>query len=444
MSKRLTGILAVPVLVVLAIGVYYIPPVHERLAWRLDDFRTRVIYYFRPPDQAVFLPEISQQVAIDSIVQATMQAYSTAQAISLTPTPLPGPTATPTLTPEPLPATVSLSGVKYEDQFNRWNYCGPANFAMALTFWGWDGNRDVIGKAVMPGNTGKNGLPANMDKNVMPYELQDYISANVPNMSSVLRYGGDMDVVKRLVAGGFPVIAEKGEYQRDTTGSLSWMGHYQFITGYDDTAQTLLIQDTYLDGPNFRVAYDKFMTDWRSFNDVFVVVYPTDRESQVMSLLGPYADEKWALDHALQVATADSQTLTGVDRFFAWFDIGTSHVALQEYADAASAYDYAFQLYANLPADYATRPWRMMWYQTGPYFAYFYSNRYQDVINLANITLTYNITKPVLEESLYWRGRAEAVTGNPQAAIRDYRAALVVHQNYPPAVQGLQDLGVSP
>ncbi len=444
MPKRLTGILAVPVLVVLAIGVYYIPPVHERLAWRLDDFRTRVIYFFRPPDQAAFLPEVSQQVAIDTIVHATMDAYSTAQAISMTPTPLPGQTAAPTVTPEPLPVSVSLSGVKYEDQFNRWNYCGPANFAMALTFWGWNGNRDVIGKAVMPGNTDKNGLPANMDKNVMPYELQDYISANVPNMSSVLRYGGDIDVIRRLVANGFPVIAEKGEYQRDTTGSLSWMGHYQFITGYNDTTQTLLIQDTYLDGPNFKVPYTKFMTDWRSFDYIFVVVYPTDRESEVMTLLGPYADDKWALQHALQVATSDAQTLTGVDQFFAWFDIGTSHVQLQEYVDAASAYDYAFQLYANLPADYATRPWRMMWYQTGPYFAYFYSNRYQDVINLANITLTYNITKPVLEESLYWRGRAEAVTGNPQAAIKDYRAALVVHPNYPPAVQGLQDLGAQP
>lgn len=37
---------------------------HERLAWCLDDFRTRVIYFFRPPDQAVFQPEISQQVAM--------------------------------------------------------------------------------------------------------------------------------------------------------------------------------------------------------------------------------------------------------------------------------------------------------------------------------------------------------------------------------------------
>ncbi len=296
----------------------------------------------------------------------------------------------------------------------------------------------------MPGNTSKEGLPVNMDKNVMPYEFQDFIASNVPGMTSVLRYGGDIEIIKRLIAGGFPVVAEKGEYQLDLNNKLSWMGHYQFITGYDDATQTLLIQDTYIDGPNFHVPYTKFMSEWRSFNYIFLVVYPTDRESQVMSLLGPYSDEKWALNHALQVATSDAQTLNGIDQFYAWFDIGTSHVALQEYADAALAYDYAFQLYANLPADYSTRPWRMMWYQTGPYFAYFYADRYQDVINLANITLTYNISKPVLEESFYWRGRAEAITGDPQAAIEDYRAALKVHPNFSPAVQGLQDLGVQP
>ncbi len=83
----------------------------------------------------------------------------------------------------------------------------------------------------------------------------------------------------------------------------------------------------------------------------------------------------------------------------------------------------------------------MMWYQTGPYFAYYYAGRYQDVINLANTTLKKTIVQPTLEESLYWRGMAEAVTGQSGAAINDYHAALKIHPNYPPAVQGLQTLG---
>lgn len=436
--------LAVPILAVLAVGVYYIPLVHDRLAWRVDDLRTSIIYFFKPPDQAVFQPEVSQQVAIDVIVSATMQAFTAEHNPTSTPTPLPSASSTPTATPQPLPATVSLKGVKYEDQSGHFNYCGPANFSMALTFWGWNGNKGIIGKAVMPGNTDSNGVPLNKDKNVMPYELQDYIAANVPNMSSVLRYGGDINLIKRLVAGGFPVIAEKGEYQRDTTGRIGWMGHYQYITGYDDNAQTLLIQDTYIDGPNFHMPYDQFMQGWRAFDYVFVVVYPTDRESDVMSLLGPYADEKWASQHALSVATAEGQSLSGVDDFFAWFNVGTSHVDLLEYVDAANAYDKAFQVYATLPADYSTRPFRMMWYQTGPYKAYFYAQRYQDVVNLANNTLNNTISVPLLEESLYWRGQAEVVLGNSPSAISDYRAALGVHPGWLPALQGLQALGATP
>src|SRR5258708_562994 len=191
MRKRLIGILSVPALIVLAIGAYYIPPIHEHLAWRLDDVRTRLIYFFHPPGQAVFQPEVSQQAAIEAMVSATMQAYSVAQVQSTTPTPIADASTTLTLTSEPLPVDVSIKGFKYEDQSGRYNYCGPANFSMALTFWGWSGNRDVIGQALMPGNINKAGDPASSpDKNVIPYELQDFITQNGPGISTALRHGG--------------------------------------------------------------------------------------------------------------------------------------------------------------------------------------------------------------------------------------------------------------
>ena len=63
------------------------------------------------------------------------------------------------------------------------------------------------------------------------------------------------------------------------------------------------------------------------------------------------------------------------------------------------------------------------------------------MINLANTTLNKTIAEPTLEESFYWRGMAEAVTSQAEAAINDYHAALKIHPNYPPAVQGLQTLG---
>ncbi|MEW5938493.1 MAG: hypothetical protein AB1750_02420, partial [Chloroflexota bacterium] len=174
-------------LLILAVGVYFLPPVHDRLAWRLEELRTKIYYFFNPPDEAVFQPTQQEQVQLATIVAATMKAYVTPPASTATATPLPpgAPTFPPTVTPLPLPDFVQLEGVRYEHQHGRINYCGPANFSMALNYWGWVGDRDVIGKALKP---------SDKDKNVMPYEFQDYIRDNIPDLSSIIRYGGDVEL----------------------------------------------------------------------------------------------------------------------------------------------------------------------------------------------------------------------------------------------------------
>jgi len=440
-SKLTRVLLAVLLVFLLAVGIYFLPPVHSRLAWRVEALRARVVYSINPPDEAVFQP--TEQAMLETIVAQTMQAFQLATPLpspTVAVTPRPGPTIPPTPSPTPLPSIVKLEGVKYEHQHGRINYCGPANFSMALTFWGWNGDRDVIGKAVKP---------SDKDKNVMPYELQDYITENVPGMSSTIRYGGDIDVLRRMVAAGYPVVVEKGIYEIDLNGKYGWMGHYAFVTGYDDAAQEIIYQDTYQPegaprGKDRRISFEKFIEGWRSFNYVFVVVYPFDHEAQVLTLLGDWVDEAWAARHALDMAENESRILLGIDQYFAWFNKGTSHVALFEYADAAIAYDEAFRLYAALTGDASIRPYRMMWYQTGPYKAYFYSGRYTDVINLANTTLSTPLDGPNLEESLYWSGQAEYMAGDTDAAIADYRAALKIHPNWLPAIEALQDLGIVP
>ena len=73
----------------------------------------------------------------------------------------------------------------------------------------------------------------------------------------------------------------------------------------------------------------------------------------------------------------------------------------------------------------------MMWYQTGPYWAYFYSGRYQDVINLANTTLDHTVLGVnTLEESLYWRGLAEYALGNTGHAVDDVRRSVYYNKNF--------------
>lgn len=453
--KNINKLWLIPLVLLLAVGVYFIPPVHERLAWRVENLRTRIIYFFNPPSDVVFQPSGQTDLTIETVIATTRAEYMltltppATTALSVTATPTKGPTSTPTIVTTPLPDSVILPGVIYVDQHNRWNYCGPANLTMALNFWGWKGNRDDVAKVVKPGSPDMSlsfidrGKP---DKNVMPYELVDFVNENT-DYRALSRYGGDEALVKRLIAAGFPVIVEKGYYERDATGIVSWLGHYLFTTGYDDARGGFIVQDAYLKpGKDLFSDYETFLDGWRNFNYLFMVVYPADREAEVLDLLGPWQDEKWASQHALELSQNDIQKLKGNELFFAWFNRGTSLVALQQYADASVAYDEAFTRLVNWNSKQQDPPYRMTWYQTGPYFAYFYSARYQDVINLANTTLkdTASKTERTLEESLLWRGRAYYLAGNPKAAVDDYRAALRIHANWAPAVQALQELGLQP
>lgn len=444
--KRINKLWLIPIGLLLIIVICFLPPVRNRLEPRLELLRTRVVYFFRPPSEAVFQPSGETPLTLETAIMTARAELSLTLTPQATSTPQEGPTLIPTVTTTPIPASVMLPGVTYVDQHNRWNYCGPANLTMALNFWGWTGDRDDVAMVIKPGSPdmSKNFIERGLaDKNVMPYEMVDFAN-NHTEYRALYRHGGEIDLIKRLIAAGYPVIAEKGYYERDYTGKIDWLGHYLFTTGYDDAKDGFIVQDAYLKpGKDLLNEYEDYLDGWRSFNYLFIVVYPASEEAEVLNLLGPWADFQWAAQHALEMAEHDIQTLSGNDLFFAWFNKGTSHVALNQYADASIAYDQAFREYASWDLSAGNRPYRMMWYQTGPYFAYYYSARYQDVINLANTTLK-TVSTPTLEESLLWRGRAYYMIGNTPSAIADYRAALQVHANWFPAVQALQELGVQP
>jgi uncharacterized protein YvpB len=249
------------------VGLYFLPPVHDRVAWRLDSLRTQIKYWLNPPEEAVFVPaqKTPATVVSSATTLPTTQVTSTKSGPTFTATPA----VSPTITPTPLPGAVLLDGVVYVDQFNRWNYCGPANLAMALKFWGWKGSRDDIARVIKPGanepdepfiDRGKT------DKNVMPYEMANFVIDETP-YNVLVRYGGDMDLIKRLLAAGFPVLIEKGYYERDYTGKVAWLGHYSFVTGYDDEKDVFIYQDSYppekVSGENREISYADFNEGWR-------------------------------------------------------------------------------------------------------------------------------------------------------------------------------------
>jgi tetratricopeptide (TPR) repeat protein len=85
----------------------------------------------------------------------------------------------------------------------------------------------------------------------------------------------------------------------------------------------------------------------------------------------------------------------------------------------------------------------MLWYQFGPFLSYFYMARYQDVVDLATAAIN-STPAPGLQESYYWRGQAEQSLGQPDAAIADYRTALVRKSTYQPAIDALKKMGQAP
>jgi tetratricopeptide (TPR) repeat protein len=122
---------------------------------------------------------------------------------------------------------------------------------------------------------------------------------------------------------------------------------------------------------------------------------------------------------------AQSQTVQDPDDAFAWFNLGSNQVYFERYSEAAQAYDTARQI--GLPQ-------RMMRYQFGPYFAYFFSGRNDDLLVLTDYALQ---RTPNSEESLLWRGWGKYRAGETSEAMQDFQTALEMNPFYQDAQYAL-------
>jgi hypothetical protein len=126
-------------------------------------------------------------------------------------------------------------------------------------------------------------------------------------VKAIWRIGGDMELLKDLVAANFPVVIETGGPFAE---GYDWIGHYQTVVGYDDNQRQIYLYDSYLgtgtSGEGVAESYDIFDDRWQDFNRVFIVIYEPDRESLVAQILGERADPTRAAEIALETARAEA------------------------------------------------------------------------------------------------------------------------------------------
>ena len=437
--KIVTAILVMILLGILVGFVYHLPPVHDRLSWRLYNLRVQIYRVFNPPEDVVFVPgeQVDEAILATRLALTPSATATSAPTITSSPTQTatnPPPTGTPTTTPTQTPTNTStptptaippkVALTSFTHEWQTFNNCGPANLSMALSYWGWSGNQHIT----------KNYLrPDDRDKNTMPREMVAFVETQT-KLNALWRYGGDLDLLRGLIAAGFPVIIEIGYYKPDEY----WVGHFVTVSGYDDAAEHFITQDSLL-GPDKIYSYQHLESRWRDFNFVYVIIFSSEYDNNLLEILEQHADPVYGYQVGALRALHEIETLEAVDRYYAKLNLGTSLVMLEDYQAAAKAYDDAFAYYPSVPTD--KRPWRMLWYQDGPYLAYYHTGRYQDVIDLANTTLP--MGDGTLEESLYWRGMAKEALGDVSAAISDFRLAYTINPNSTPARQELERLGAS-
>jgi hypothetical protein len=300
-----------------------------------------------------------------------------------------------------------------------WNNCGPANITMALSYYGWEDGQEVAASYLRPDTE---------DKNVSPSEMASFVNERT-GVRAITRIGGDIDLLRDLLANEFPVIIETGYLFEGS----DWLGHYQTVVGYDDLQSVFFIFDSYLgtgeNGAGIAETYADLDRNWQQFNRTFIVIYRQEDESRVASILGDRSDLALAAEYALEVAQTEARA--NPQNGFAWFNMGTAYTRLARYDEAALAYDQARRI---------GLPFRMSWYQFGPFEAYYNVQRYDEVLSLANVTI--NDSRGYVEEAFFWQGQALAAQGENRDAASAFRQALALNPSYAAAQTALDRLNI--
>lgn len=286
------------------------------------------------------------------------------------------------------------------------NNCGPATVSMLLQYFGYSVDQ----------NETKRHLRTNPDdKNVFTYEIQDYLKTQY-GIESKLLYNGNAETLKILITNGFYVMVEDWLHPNED------IGHVAILRGFDDEQRVFIADDSYM-GVNITYNYEEFdKAQWKPFNREYLPVYKTDQEQLLKKIIGENWDETTMYKRAIQTALREIEN--NEKDMYAYFNLGTSYYALQEYQKAKEAFEISKSL---------GWPKRMLWYQIQPIQTFNELSNYKEALELANQGLWANDS---FAELHFEKARAYKGLGEIDKAWDEAQNALY----YSPTLQKSRDL----
>lgn len=301
-----------------------------------------------------------------------------------------------------------LPGAKWVPQ--TFNNCGPATTSMILQYFGF-----TVGQ-----NETKAKLRTNADDtNVFTYEIAGYLKEDF-GIESKLLYGGDITMLKKLVANGFYVVVEDWLHPNED------IGHVTIIRGFDDEQGVLIADDSYI-GVNITYPYEEFTkTQWKAFNYEFLPVYRPGSEALLQAIVGDVWDEKIMREKAARIAR--NEIAQNENDMHAWFNLGTNLYALGDFAGAKQAFERSQSI---------GWPRRMLWYQIQPIQTYNELKEYDMALKYADIALLSNdsFAEAHLEKAIAYKGQ-----GNTEKAREEANRAIFFYPEFVKAKEFLASL----
>jgi tetratricopeptide (TPR) repeat protein len=244
-----------------------------------------------------------------------------------------------------------------------------------------------------------------------------------------------MEMIKRFIFNGIPVVIEKGYEPSNGTG---WYGHYLTVYGYDDEAEQFSSLDTNLgpfDGRPRIDNYDEFLYWWQQFNYTFYILYTPAQRELVDQILPPELQDEQTM-WVFTAQRAEAEIEADPDNVFAWFNLGVSLTRLGEIAQENNAAYYEAGAQAFDEARTIGLPTRALYYEHRPFMAYWKIGRLDDVLELADAMLN-TLGGQWIEEIYWYQGHALIAQGDIIGARAAYEQALEVNPNFSPAEASL-------